>query len=74
MENFLKLLRALKEAQMKLDDAEAHKAGALTVDEAWDRFLTARIDAEQAITTLAEEEVGFYVLAQIRMVHVGGVE
>lgn len=39
-----------------------------------DEYLTARINAEIAITEFVQEKLGFYVLAQIKNVHVGGVE
>lgn len=64
----------LKETWMELQDCEALELGDPFIDEAWDAYLTARIDAENAITDLVQELGGFYVLAQISNVHVGGVE
>lgn len=74
MDDFHTKLEALKQAWMEVQDCEAFELGDPAIDDAWDAFLTARIDAEQAITELAEELAGFYVLAQIKNVHVGGVE
>lgn len=39
-------------------------------DDVWNDYLSARIDAEQALSRLAQEIAGFYVLAQISNVHV----
>ena len=64
----------LKETWMELQDCEALELGDPFIDEAWDAYLTARIDTENAITDLVQELSGFYVLAQISNVHVGGVE
>lgn len=64
----------LKETWMELQDCEALELGDPFIDEAWDAYLTARIDTENAITDLVRELSGFYVLAQISDVHVGGVE
>jgi len=67
-------LGLLKETWMELQDCESLELGDPFIDEAWDAYLTARIDAENAITGLVQELGGFYVLAQISNVHVGGVE
>lgn len=67
-------LRSLKEAWMELQDCESFELGDPFIDDAWDAYLTARIDAENAITDLVQELSGFYVLAQISNVHVDGVE
>nr|DAM42517.1 MAG TPA: hypothetical protein [Caudoviricetes sp.] len=64
----------LKETWMELQDCEALELGDPFIDEAWDAYLSARIDTENAITDLVRELAGFYVLAQISNVHVGGVE
>lgn len=64
----------LKETWLELQDCEALELGDPFIDEAWDAYLTARIDTENAITDLVQELGGFYVLAQISNVHVGGVE
>ena len=64
----------LKETWMELQDCEALELGDPFIDEAWDAYLTARINTENAITDLVQELSGFYVLAQISNVHVGGVE
>lgn len=67
-------LGLLKEAWMELQDCDALELGDPFIDDAWNAYLTARIDAENAITDLVQELAGFYVLAQISNVHVGGVE
>lgn len=67
-------LGLLKETWMELQDCESLELGDPFIDDAWDAYLTSRIDAENAITDLVQELGGFYVLAQIKNVHVGGVE
>lgn len=67
-------LGLLKETWLELQDCESLELGDPFIDEAWDAYLTARIDAENAITDLVQELSGFYVLAQISNVHVDGVE
>lgn len=67
-------LALLKETWMELQDCESFELGDPFIDEAWDAYLTARIDTENAITDLAQELSGFYVLAQISNVHAGRVE
>lgn len=67
-------LDLLKEAWLELRDCELMEAGEPFIDDAWDEYLTARIDAEVALTDFVQEVAGFYVLAQIKNVHVGGVE
>lgn len=67
-------LGLLKETWMELRDCESLELGDPFIDEAWNAYLSARIDAENAITDLARELAGFYVLAQISNVYVGGVE
>ena len=67
-------LGLLKETWMELQDCESLELGDPFIDDARDAYLTARIDAENAITDLVQELSGFYVLAQISNVHVGGVE
>ena len=67
-------LGLLKETWMELQDCGALELGDPFIDDAWNAYLTARIDAENAITDLVQELAGFYVLAQIKDVHVGGVE
>lgn len=74
VDDFLVKLEALKRAWVEVQDCEAFELGDPVIDDAWDEYLTARIDAENAITDLAQELAGFYVLAQIKNVHVGGVE
>lgn len=71
---FKSKLGLLKEVWMELQDCESLELGDPFIDEAWDAYLTARIDTENAITDLVQELAGFYVLAQISNVHVGGVE
>lgn len=67
-------LGLLKETWMELRDCESLELGDPFIDEAWDAYLTARIDVENAVTGLVQELAGFYVLAQISNVHVDGVE
>lgn len=67
-------LRSLKETWMELQDCESLELGDPFIDDAWNEYLTARIDAENAITDLVQELGGFYILAQISNVHVDGVE
>lgn len=64
----------LKETWMEFQDCDALELGDPFIDDAWNAYLTARIDAENAITALVQELGGFYVLAQISNVHVGRVE
>nr|DAM94608.1 MAG TPA: hypothetical protein [Caudoviricetes sp.] len=74
VENFRVKLEALNEAWTEVRDCEAFELGDPFIDDAWNAYLSARIDAENAITDLVRELAGFYVLAQISNVHVGGVE
>ena len=67
-------LPLLKEAWMELQDCESLELGDPFIDDAWNAYLSARIDVENALTDLVQELGGFYVLAQISNVHVGGVE
>mgnify|MGYP003562394289 FL=1 len=67
-------LGLLKETWMELQDCESLELGDPFIDDAWNAYLTARIDTENAITDLVQELSGFYVLAQISNVHVGRVE
>ena len=74
VDEFHSVLDRLRVARMELDDCESLELGDPFIDDAWNAYLTARIDAENAITDLVQELAGFYVLAQISNVHVGGVE
>ena len=74
VDDFRVKLEVLKQAWIEVQDCEAFELGDPFIDDAWNAYLTARIDAENAITDLARELAGFYVLAQISNVHVGGVE
>lgn len=67
-------LGLLKETWMELQDCESLELGDPFIDDAWNAYLTARIDVENAITDLVQELGGFYVLAQISNVYAGGVE
>lgn len=67
-------LGVLKEAWVELQDCESLELGDPFIDDVWNAYLTARIDAENAITDLVQELGGFYVLTQISNVHVGRVE
>lgn len=70
VDRFRVALERLKESRSILDDCEVLEPGDPVIDDAWDEYLTARIDAENAITDLAQELAGLYVLAQIKNVHV----
>lgn len=59
---------------MELQDCESLEVGDPFIDHAWNAYLSARIDVENALTDLVQELDGFYVLAQISNVHVDGVE
>lgn len=74
MDAFKAKLGLLKETWMELQDCESLELGDPFIDDAWNAYLTARIDTENAITDLVQELSGFYVLTQISNVHVGGVE
>ncbi len=74
VDDFRVKLEVLKQAWIEVQDCEAFELGDPFIDDAWNAYLSARIDAENAITDLARELAGFYVLAQISNVHVGGVE
>lgn len=74
VDEFRSVLDRLRAARMELDDCESLELGDPFIDDVWNAYLTARIDAENAITDLVQELAGFYVLAQISNVHVGGVE
>jgi hypothetical protein len=74
VDEFRSVLDRLRVARMELDDCESLELGDPFIDDAWNAYLAARIDAENAITDLVRELAGFYVLAQISNVHVGGVE
>ena len=74
VDEFRSVLDRLRVARMELDDCESLELGDPFIDDAWNAYLTARIDVENAITDLVQDLAGFYVLAQISNVHVGGVE
>jgi hypothetical protein len=74
VDTFKAKLRSLKETWLELQDCESLELGDPFIDDAWNAYLSARIDAENAITDLVQELNGFYVLAQIKNVHVGIVE
>lgn len=74
VDEFRSVLDRLRVAWVELDYCESLELGDPFIDEAWDAYLTARIDVENAITDLVQELCGFYVLAQISNVHVDGVE
>lgn len=74
VDRFRVALEHLKESRAILDDCESLELGDPFIDDVWDTYLSSRIDAENAITDLAQELAGFYVLAQIKNVHVDDVE
>lgn len=74
VDDFRVKLEVLKEAWMDVQDCEAFELGDLFIDDAWDAYIVARNDAENAITALVGELAGFHVLAQIEQVRVDGVE
>lgn len=67
-------LELLKETCMELHDCESLEVGDPFIDHAWNAYLSARIDVENAIIDLVQELGGFYVLAKISNVHVDDVE
>lgn len=73
VDSFKAKLGRLKETWMELQDCDALELGDPFIDDAWNAYLTARIDVENAITDLVQDLAGFYVLVQISNVHVGGV-
>nr|DAO51933.1 MAG TPA: hypothetical protein [Caudoviricetes sp.] len=73
MSNLIRSLELLKEAASDLQAIDDQNLGGPFIDDAWDEYLTARINAEIAITEFVQEKLGFYVLAQIKNVHVWGV-
>ena len=74
VDDFRVKLEALKEAWMEVQDCEAFEVGDPFIDDAWDAYIVARNDAENAITALVGELADFHVLAQIEQVRVNGVE
>ena len=74
VDEFRSVLDRLRVARMELDDCESLELGDPFIDDAWNAYLTARIDAENAITDLARDLTGLYVFARITNVHVDGVE
>lgn len=74
VDDFRVQLEALKEAWMEVQDCEAFELGDPFIDDAWDAYIVARNDAENAITALVGELADFHVLAQIEQVRVNGVE
>lgn len=63
-------LERLEEAWLDLQQCESLDYVYPLVDDAWNEYLSARIDVENAITDLVQELGGFYVLAQISNVRV----
>lgn len=74
MSDLIRSLELLKEAASDLQAIDAPSLGDPFVDDGWDEYLTARINAEVAITEFIQEKLGFYVLTQIKDVYVDGVE
>lgn len=74
VETFRVKLEALKEAWMEVQDCEEFELGDPFIDDAWDAYIVARNDAENAITALVGELAGFHILTQIEQVRVNGVE
>jgi hypothetical protein len=74
VDDFRVKLETLKQAWMEVQDCEAFELGDPFIDNAWDAYIVARNDAENAITTLVGELAGFHMLAQIEQVRVNGVE
>lgn len=70
VDRFRVALEQLKESKAILGDCEHLEYGDPFIDDVWDTYLSSRIDAENAITDLAREVAGFYVLAQIVDMHV----
>lgn len=74
VDDFRVKLEVLKEAWMEVQDCEALELGDPFIDDAWDAYIVARNDTENAITALVGELAGFHVLVQIEQVRVNGVE
>ena len=74
VDDFRVKLEVLKQAWMEVQDCEAFELGDPFIDDAWDAYIVARNDAENAITALVGELAGFHALVQIEQVRVNGVE
>ena len=74
VDDFRVKLEDLKEAWMEVEICEVFDLGDPFVEDAWNAYIVARNDAENAITALVGELAGFHVLAQIEQVRVDGVE
>lgn len=74
VDDFRVKLEVLKQAWIEVQDCEAFELGDPFVDDAWDAYIVARNDAENAITALVGELAGFHALVQIEQVRVNGVE
>lgn len=74
VDDFRVKLEVLKQAWIEVQDCEAFELGDPFIDDAWDAYIVARNDAENAITALVGELAGFHALVQIEQVRVNGVE
>jgi hypothetical protein len=74
VDDFRVKLEVLKQAWIEVQDCETFELGDPFIDDAWDAYIVARNDAENAITALVGELAGFHALVQIEQVRVNGVE
>ena len=65
VDRFRVALERLKESRAILDDCESLELGDPFIDDVWDTYLSSRIDAENAITDLAQELAGLSVVTRI---------
>lgn len=70
IEDLQRKLATLREAWVDLQCCGDCELGDPFIDKVWDAYITARIDAEMAVSEFLGELSGFYVLAQIKAVHV----
>lgn len=70
VDDLKKKLELLEEAWLDLQRCDSLDNVCPLCDDVWNDYLSARTDAEQALSRLAQEIAGFYVLAQISDVHV----
>lgn len=70
MDDLIRSMELLKEAAVDLRAIDDLQSGDPLIDDVWDEYLSARINAETAITEFVQENVGFYVLAQIKNIYV----
>lgn len=74
VDDFRVKFEVLKQAWMEVQDCEAFELGDPFIDDAWNAYIVARNDAENAIAALVGELAGFHALVRIEQVRVNGVE